>query len=231
MLERVAEGVWSAVSSFKVFGLIALNGRMVVIRLKDGGLWVHSPIALTEPLKLEVERLGQVKHIVAPSLFHHLFVGAWKDAFPEALVYAPVGLEKKQAHLKIDHRLSVRGERSQLPWSHDIDHQCLEGMPAVREHIFYHKASKTVIVTDFCFYFEEARGFTKFYLKLNRVYGRLNTPLLFKSVIKDRAAFVSSVESLKSWEVDQVTLCHHAILTEGAQEQWSRVLNAWSEVS
>ena len=227
MLEMLTEDLWTATSHFKVFGLIALNGRMVIARLSGGGLWIHSPIALTEELRAEVAQLGPVEHIVAPSLFHHLFVGAWLEAFPEASVYAPTRLEKKQPTLKIDHRLSIQGETQVMPWSDEIDHVSLNGMPAVREHVFYHRASKTVILTDLCFYFEEARGFTKLYLKLNRVYGRMNTPLLFRSVIKDRAAFISSLEPLKAWEADRITLCHHAVITEGAQGHWQDFLESW----
>ena len=225
MLEHITDHMWTVAVDFKIFGLIALNGRSVIIRLKEDELWVHSPVRLSDELKAQINQLGQVKHIVAPSLLHHLYVGDWRDAYPEAQVYAPTGIEKKQPQLEIDHYLSDHDQIIAQQWSDEIDHVCLRGMPAVREHLFYHRASKTVLVTDFCFYFHEASGFTKFYLKLNRVYQQLNMPLLFKSAIKDKQSFRDSIEIVKNWDVQRVTLCHNAVLNENAQECWDACLS------
>lgn len=41
--------------------------------LPDEGLWVWSPVALTEELTREVDALGTVKHIVSPNRLHHRF--------------------------------------------------------------------------------------------------------------------------------------------------------------
>ena len=39
--------------------------RMTVIRLPDGGLWLHSPTPLDDGLRAAIDALGPVAHIVA----------------------------------------------------------------------------------------------------------------------------------------------------------------------
>ena len=70
--------------------------RIAIIKLSDGGLFVWSPIRLTESLRAAVDAAGQVRHIVAPNSLHHLFLPEWQRAYPEARLYAPPGLRKKR---------------------------------------------------------------------------------------------------------------------------------------
>ena len=226
MLEAIADDIWTIRAEFKVFGLIQLNGRATVVRLSDGSLWVHSPTKLTDELKAQLDPLGPVRHLVAPSLFHHLYVGVWREAYPEALIYAPAGLQRKRPDLQIDHELSSKDETFRFSWSDEIAHQALFGMPKVREHLFYHKASQTCLVTDLCFSFTEASGFTKLYLKLNRVYQRLGVPFVFQMMMKDRAAFERSLREVATWEVEALSLCHHAILKGERLDEWRALLSA-----
>ena len=224
MITQVNDRVWTIATEFKVFGLIQLNGRCTIIRCNDGSLWVHSPVRMSSGLKAEIDQIGTVKYLVAPSLFHHLFVGEWSKAYPDAQVYAPKGLHRKQPNLKVDHTLS---KTESYAWSNEIEHVFLAGMPAVNEFLFYDRVSQTVLITDLCFYFPEATGFTKLYLKLNKVYQKLNTPLLFKSVIKDKSAFKASMSELKAWEVKHLSLCHHSILEGEQVELWKHFLEQY----
>ena len=70
--------------------------RMAVIRLSDGGLFVWSPVALTDPIRAAIDRLGPVRHLVSPNALHHLFLGEWKSAYPAARLYASPRLRRKR---------------------------------------------------------------------------------------------------------------------------------------
>ena len=225
MLKQINDGIWTISAEFKAFGLIQLNGRATVIKLNDGSLWVHSPVSLSVELKAQIDELGPVKHLIAPSLLHHLYVPAWLDAYPEAEVYAPMGLGKKQPNLKVDHFLSDGEHATSFQWSAEVDHIPLRGMPAVREHLFYHRASQTCLVTDLCFYFREASSFTKLYLKFNKVYQNLGVPKVFKMMIKDKSSFKRSLDEVKSWEVKTLSLCHHALLQEAELMGWREIID------
>ena len=213
---QLNETLWTVPSPLSVLGIIRLNTRMTIIRLQGGGLWIHSPIPWTEDLDNEIRELGQIKFIVAPSCFHHMFVGPWKEHHPQAKICAPTGLVKKRPDLQIDHTLQNDG---QTLW-HDIDCMEIQGMPFVQEHLFFHKDSQTLLVTDLFFFLPHAKGFTAFYAWLNGVKNTMATPLLFKSAIKDRAAFMGSIESLRpiANTVQNISLCHHLVLTTSAPD-------------
>ena len=94
-MRREAEGVWTQhLPSHRMMG-IELGTRMTVVRLPSGELWVHSPIPPSPALRAEVDALGSVRHVVCPNLYHHLYAGAWAEAYPDALVHAPAGRAAK----------------------------------------------------------------------------------------------------------------------------------------
>ncbi|MEJ2458635.1 MAG: DUF4336 domain-containing protein [Novosphingobium sp.] len=73
-----AEGIWifdgpvirMDLGPFKV----PFPTRMTVVRLSDGALWVHSPIAPDEDLFAAVDALGPVRHLVAPNSIHYWYM-------------------------------------------------------------------------------------------------------------------------------------------------------------
>lgn len=70
MLSEVVPGmVWGAERPF-VWNSIDVGGRMAVVRLADGSLWVHSPVQWGPELARQLEALGPVKHIVSPNFEH-----------------------------------------------------------------------------------------------------------------------------------------------------------------
>jgi len=62
---------------------------MTVVRLRDGGLWVHSPLALTPECEEQLRRLGRVAHVVLPctSPEHWYYGPRFVQAFPECAVW------------------------------------------------------------------------------------------------------------------------------------------------
>ena len=121
---------------------------MTVVRLPDSALLLHSPIPVTEELLGEVTPLGPVAYLVAPNRFHHLFVGEWLDACPEASAYVAAGLEDKRPDLKI---AGVLGDEPEPAWAGTLDQVVLQGIPLTNEVIFFHRPSSTLIVTDLAF--------------------------------------------------------------------------------
>lgn len=59
---------------------------MTVIRLKQGGLWCHAPVAPTEECVRLLDELGEVKYIVLPTtaLEHKVFVKDFSRKYPKA---------------------------------------------------------------------------------------------------------------------------------------------------
>ena len=118
---------------------------MVVVRLSDGDLFVWSPIPLSPPMRREVDKLGPVRHLVAPNLLHHLFLAEWKSAYPEARLYAAPGLRRRRGDLTFDCDLV---DTPNPRWAADLDQVLMRGSVAMTEVVFFHHRSRTVIFAD-----------------------------------------------------------------------------------
>ena len=88
-LERLDDGLWLAEGEIVSFYGFPYPTRSVIVRLTDGGLRVWSPVRLADELRGEVERLGDVAHLVSPNKLHHLYLAEWKSAYPEATLWGP----------------------------------------------------------------------------------------------------------------------------------------------
>ena len=168
----------------QIQGIINVNVpvRQTVIKLKDGGLWVHNPVAPTpQLLKMmkELEKIhGPVRHIVLGTIAieHKATFGPFCQQFPKATAWVQPGQYAFPLNLPIDalgvtqrgtlfRELPVAGrevsnsifkttEKYGYPeWKDEIDYEVLgpfvfEKVGGFSETAFYHKMSKTLLVTD-----------------------------------------------------------------------------------
>lgn len=215
MLRPLTDDVRVMETDFRFAGL-ALGGRCTVVRLPDGGLWVHSPVKLEAGVREAVEALGPVRFLVAPNLMHHLSVGAWAEAFPEARVLAPSGLRRKRPELRIDAEL---GEAPEPGYAAVFEQTPLRGVPGVDEFAFLHRPSRTLLLTDMAFNIRHSSSWlTRTYLRLSGAYGRLAVTRLEKALVKDRAALRASLERVLAWDFERVVVCHGEVLERGGRE-------------
>lgn len=210
MLEQIADNIWSVPAPLRIFGVIALNTRMTIVCFANNELWLHSPIPISNELKKEIDTLGTVTYLVAPSCLHHMFVGGWKEAYPNAKIYAARGLQKKRPDLNIE---TIFREPTEQHWE-EIEQYTIEGMPIVNEVLFFHKPSQTLIVTDFVFYMPNVSGFTAFYAYINGFYSKITSPIIFKLAIKQKEDFRKSLVRVRHWQPKHISMCHHFIYSE-----------------
>ncbi len=145
LVRRFGEHFWVFDGECVPFFGLPFPTRMCVVRLNDGALWIHSPIALSDELKEQVKRLGDVKYLIAPNHLHHLFLPEWCSAFPEAQVYGTDELIKKRRDIEFDFSLN---EARNWPWKSEIDQLMFTGSPLLQECIFFHKQTELLLVTD-----------------------------------------------------------------------------------
>lgn len=215
MLRPVAEDVYALEVPFRTGGL-ELGGRMTVIRLPGGGLWIHSPVRLEAATRAAVEALGPVRYLVAPNLMHHLHMRGWAAAYPEARVVALAGLRRKQPELRIDVEL---GDTPDAGYGQVITQQHVRGIPRVEEFVFLHRPSRTLLLTDLAFHIRESPSWlTRTYLRLSGTYGKLAPTMLLKSLVKDRAALRASLDAVLSLDFERVVVCHGEVLEHGGRE-------------
>jgi len=110
MLEQLDENLWIASQPLKYMGVMPVGARMSVVRLSNQDVTVIAPIALSEEIKEQINAIGQVKHIIAPNLYHYFYATACKATFPTATLWATKGMKEKQPELPIDK--NIREESS-----------------------------------------------------------------------------------------------------------------------
>jgi len=220
-MQQIADGIWTVPSPLTYFGLL-LNTRMTVCRLSDGGLALVSPVRSSEELRASIDALGPVRAIIAPNLLHHLHLGGWMEAYPDALSYGPPGLAAKRHDLTFTHEL---GPAFGQAFDTDLLQLPIAGMPKLNESLFLHRQSGTLIATDFCFLMPDATGLTGLFASVMGIKKKTRCEPLFRVLIKDKTAFQASLQPLRAMEVRHLSMCHHHVLSVGASEALQQVLD------
>ena len=122
--------------------------RMTVVRLRNGDLFLHSPIAFDAGLADALRRLGRIRHLVSPSPWHYAHIGEWQKAFPETVAWASPGVRRRARARRIDVRFTRElEEKPPAEWRGEIDQILMPG-GIFKEFAFFHEASGTLILTD-----------------------------------------------------------------------------------
>ncbi len=213
-MENIATDLWAVAAPQSFLGL-HVGTHMTVVRLQDGSLMVHSPIALTPSLKLKVDAIGPVRHIVAPNVYHHLYAGEWQDAYPGALLHAAVGLAKRRRDLAIDREL--RGE-THPDWAADLETSYLDGT-MLNETVFFHRRSRSLVVADVIENFETSPHWpTRIYLKLGGIHGTPGLSRPLRLVFRDKKRARRSIDEILSWDFERILLAHGDIIETGGHD-------------
>lgn len=212
ILKPVAPDVWVADGGWIRFYGLPFPTRMTVIRLADGGLWVHSPIADQTGLADAVAALGTVRHLVAPNWIHYAWVPAWQARFPKAVTWASPGVEARAAsrgiRLHIDHALE---DAPPADWAGQID-QRLADSGFHREVVFHHRASRTLVLTDLIENFEPEKmpWWSRPLLRLGRVCDPDGCmPRDMAASFRLRPGHLKDVvDTMIGWDPERVILAH-----------------------
>jgi Domain of unknown function (DUF4336) len=222
MPETLAPGVHCFDGECSPVGL-QLGTRMTAIQLSAGGLWLHSPRELDDETRTELEALGSVKFIVAPNKVHHLFVAPYPSAFRGATLVGAPGLAKKRADLPFEAEL---GDEAPPEWASDIEQTLLRGAPYVNEVVFFHRGSKSLLLTDLAFNFaSHGHWWTRTYLGLMDGFG-FGPSRVMRACIRDEKAARASIDRVLEWDFDRVILPHGDVLEHGGREAL-RAAYAW----
>ena len=219
MLQLLAPELWTLAVPLSLFGL-QVGGRMVIARV-DGDLFVHSPVQPTPELLIEVRALGRVRWILAPNDFHHLYASVWQREFPDAKVWVSSGVGRKQPGLTIT---GVVVQESAPDCGDDLKLLPVAGMPLSNEILLLHAPSKSLITTDFLFYMPGRIGLTGGFAWMYGIDKAPTQTLLFRSLIRDRQAFSRSLEPLRGWDFDRVTMTHNDVAEHGGRAAIGAVL-------
>ncbi len=189
---------------------------MTVIRLREGELFLHSPVALDPELQRELDALGTVRFAVAPNRMHHLFIRDYSEAYPKAELFAAPGLETKRKDVGWH---AVLGDEAPPAWAGQLEQLFFRGYPLANEVVFFHPPSRSLLLTDLAFNIgPDSPPATRFAFRLLRAYERFGPSLLERILIRDRSAGRASLQGILAWDFDRVIVAHGQVLAEGGRD-------------
>ena len=182
-LVALADGLWQVTGTEG-----PLDRNMVVYRLPDGGLWLHSVVALNGEGMRTLEGYGRPAVMVVPNGFHRIDARVYKERYPEIRVLCPA---------------AVRDRVSQVV---AVDATCEEALPSLGIGIHVPDGTKpgelayeldvpggrALVVADLLFNLLEApAGFKGFILEhITASIGPLGTSRVFRlMVLQNRDAY------------------------------------------
>lgn len=206
-LQRISDGIHVSNAEQRFFGL-EVSARMTVLSLA-GGLLIHSPVDIPPEV---VEELGTPRWVLAPNLFHHLYVGPWIDAGLEA--WAAPGLPDKRRDLSFDGIV----EDHNHPFGDEVDILPLQCFPFSNEVLVLHKPSRTLIATDLVFNIPTtAPWLTRAVFRCMGGYPGCRTSIVERVGMKRRVARVE-IATVAQWDFDRLIMAHGQIIeSQGKQ--------------
>ncbi len=196
---------------------------MTVIRLESGALVLISPIKMTREDCQYLDTLGVVSHVVVPNLLlHDLHVHTTQELYPKAKLWGVDGLKEKRPDLEIDDLLNKSGA-----FENDLLYLPFEGIKTalpvwtvmdINETVFFHRTSRTLILTDVAFNFDENNVLkTQIVARLLGCYKNLRPSWGEKMLSTDKKSVEDSVRKVLAWDFEQVVPAHGGIVEENAK--------------
>lgn len=198
--------------------LMALPVRTTIVTI------AHQNILISPGSQLNLEdynSMPNITAIIAPNLFHCAGVEKAAKHFPNASKWGPPGVKEKFSALHWDQYLN----NSKWLFDPDLNLIPILGMPKINEMIFYHKSSKSLIVTDLCFNLIDANGFGAWLiLSLFGTYQKFGISRFFLKYVEDPIAFKSSIQNLFDFDFDHIILSHGQNIIGNAKAHLQKAL-------
>jgi hypothetical protein len=191
-----------------------VGARMTVVRLRDGSLLLHSPVAPDAPLREALERLGPVRFVVGPNRMHHFHLRDWLEACPDALLCGAPGLPEKRRDLRFDRVL----DGAAPGWAGEVETHLFRGAPALNEVVLLHRPTRTLVLTDLAFNVAPGpRNRARLFHRLVGATGRFGPHRIVRATIRDRRAARGSLDAILGWDFDRVVVTHGDVLETGGR--------------
>ncbi len=219
MIELLPDQIWLVDYPIRYAGC-DFDARMTVVRLSNGGLWLHSPCEITQELGIELRALGDVTQIVGPGNFHWFHLKSAQTAFPDAQLHICPGIERKVPDLAFDW---ILGDRPPAAWEVDFDQVLVRGTRYIWEVAFLHRQSRTLILTDLVELIGDntpnVNGMLKFWWKaVFRMWNKASPAPEYRLGWKDKEAALMSLERILAWDFERVIIGHGDLIERDAKQ-------------
>jgi hypothetical protein len=158
---------------------------------------------------------------------HHIYLGPWALAYPDAKVLGPEGLpEKREAqkneHIPFAHVFTKDNPITAIDpeFDSEFSYEFVYGHQN-KEIVFLHKPTKTLIQADLIFNYPPVEQYSKTGISptsgiLTKIFGALTSVkgngqkrVIWHGISSgDRVGFSKSVKNINQWDFDRIIGCH-----------------------
>lgn len=207
-IERLSERLW------RVEGALSgmpLRRVMAIARRSDGGLVVHSAIAVDDAALAAIEAWGPVVAIVVPSGYHRLDAGVFHERYPAARVICPRG-----ARAKVEQVVPVTGGYEDEPADPAVALETLDGT-AANEGVMIVRdgGGASLVFNDIVFNMPHQRGVGGFVLRwITASTGGPRVSRIARWFIaRDKPALRGHLERLAATpDLRRIVVSHHEVI-------------------
>jgi hypothetical protein len=127
----------------------------------------------------------------------------YRDAYPQAKLFAAPGLDRKRKDLRFDGLLSSMPEPE---WRGELDQMAFEGWRRLNEIEFFHAKTRTLITGDLCCNFGPRRLLMTRLMAQGRIRQRLGPPTECRvlGIFRDSRAVRHSHGRILEWDFERI---------------------------
>jgi hypothetical protein len=226
VLTKLNNNIWYVNQKQSYHGM-EVGTRMTIIKLSDNSVVLISPVEINEELATKIQKIGVVSIIIAPNLYHHLYLSGAAKRYQSATIFAARGLKNKYPDLQI----RELGEFPPDSFTQNIQYTELSGYavqeifhPVVlNEIVFFHLPSKTLILTDGAYHIGRSSPFiSRLVAKLSGLYYFLGPTAMEKRASKDRVSLRESVNRILNWPFEAVIMAHGEVIESGGKTKFQK---------
>lgn len=232
LTEYVKDQIWILEYPIR-FAAMDLWARMTIVKLENDELIIHDPCKIDDDIKKEIDALGEVKFIIAPGTYHHLFVTEFQNKYPNSETFICPGSERKRQDIPFDW---ILGPKPDPRWEGVLEQVLVQGTKFIWEMAFFHKPSKTLILVDLLenigdSYSHKAGLLLQFWWKM--VLNMWNNPKAapeYQMGWGNKSLVKITLDKILSWNAERLILAHGENIETNVNETlvkaWEKVLKA-----
>ncbi|KAG2111792.1 hypothetical protein BD769DRAFT_1580765 [Suillus cothurnatus] len=230
VIREVTKDVWIFSRPFARLGIFPMGGRSTAIKLRDGGVWVLASTPLTQETRNKIDELGEVKYIIGADAVHHLFLGEFKRAYPNAKLIGVEGAIKNMSDksLQFDGLWGRDPPDTNYGFEDEIKHCYFSGFRN-KDVAFLHTPSRSLIEADLLLNLPAYEQYSK---SSSSVYGNIKPDswihrAIIKSTAIDAEAMRRDATTVANWDFDRIIPCHGDVIETDGNRMWRALYNAF----
>jgi glyoxylase-like metal-dependent hydrolase (beta-lactamase superfamily II) len=200
-------------STHKMLPGVHTTVRSTVITTLDGVI-VLCPIHFTSKQVDEIRAQGPVVAIIETNMHHTAYAAEAKARFPKAELWGVKDLPTKKPHIGWSKILA----QDTWPYAPELQTIPIRGVGKMHESVFYHPATKTLIVTDLVFNMKKSMGFlTPITFRMMGVYKKFGVPSFWISMTSNEKALRESLKEILALDFTRLVMAHGEIIETNAK--------------